>query len=241
MFVAVTIVACQDPVKPTSDGLVQEERMTSLADRLQECYSGAVYDVMRDLGMTPRVLPRNLLGLTRDMKAAGPVFTVRGRPDTTVSADESLLAWTGLLSKAPAGHVVVCQPQDDVRALMGELSAETLKLRGVRGYIVDGGCRDTGFIEAEGFPVFCRYATPVDIVAGWIPEAFDEPVTIGNVVIGAGDYILADRDGIVVIPRDDAESIIAKTEEVIRTESALRQAIRDGQDPQEAYLQYGKF
>ena len=78
-------------------------------------------------------------------------------------------------------------------------------------------------------------------MAGWIPEAFDEPVTIGNVVIGAGDYILADRDGIVVIPRDDAESIIAKTEEVIRTESALRQAIRDGQDPQEAYLQYGKF
>ena len=93
--------------------------MMSLADRLQECYSGAVYDVMRDLGMTPRVLPRNLLGLTRDMKAAGPVFTVRGRPDTTVSAHESLLAWTGLLSKAPAGHVVVCQPQDDVRALMG--------------------------------------------------------------------------------------------------------------------------
>ncbi len=203
--------------------------MTSLAERLQECYSGAVYDVMRDLG------------LSKTMKAAGPVFTVRGRPDNTVSAHESLLAWTGLLSKAPAGHVVVCQPQDNVRALMGELSAETLMLRGVRGYIVDGGCRDTGFIEAEGFPVFCRYATPVDIVAGWIPEAFDEPVTIGNVVVRAGDYILADRDGIVVIPREHAEDVIARTEEVIRTESTMRQAIRSGQDPQEAYLQYGKF
>jgi len=82
MFVAMTIIACQDPVKPTADRPVQEERMTSLADRLQECYSGAVYDVMRDLGMTPRVLPRNILGLTKDMKAAGPVFTVRGRPDS---------------------------------------------------------------------------------------------------------------------------------------------------------------
>lgn len=215
--------------------------MTSLAERLQECYSGAVYDVMRDIGLAPRVLSRSIVGLTKDMKAAGPVFTVRGRPDNTVSAHESLLAWTGLLSKAPAGHVVVCQPQDDVRALMGELSAETLKLRGVRGYIVDGGCRDTSFIETEGFPVFCRYTTPIDIVAGWIPEAFDEPVTIGNVVINAGDYILADRDGIVVIPKGDAEYVITKTEEVIRTESALRQAIRGGQDPQEAYLQYGKF
>ncbi len=215
--------------------------MTSLADRLQECYSGAVYDVMRDLGLSPKTLPRDILGLSKTMKAAGPVFTVRGRPDNTVSAHESLLAWTGLLSKAPAGHVVVCQPQDNVRALMGELSAETLMLRGVRGYIVDGGCRDTGFIEAEGFPVFCLYATPVDIVAGWIPEAFDEPVTIGNVVVRAGDYILADRDGIVVIPREHAEDIIARTEEVIRTESTMRQAIRAGQDPQEAYLQYGKF
>ena len=215
--------------------------MTSLADRLHECYSGAVYDVMRDLGLSPRVLSRTILGLTKSMKAAGPVFTVRGRPDATVSAHDSLLAWTGLLSKAPAGHVVVCQPQDDVRALMGELSAEALRLRGVRGYIVDGGCRDTGHIEAGGFPVFCRYTTPVDIVAGWIPEAFDEPVTIGNVVVNAGDYILADRDGIVVIPKDDAERVIAKTEEVVRTESTMRQAIRAGQDPQEAYLQYGKF
>jgi regulator of RNase E activity RraA len=215
--------------------------MTSLADRLQQCYSGAVYDVMRDLGMTPRVFPRDILGLNKEMKAAGPVFTVRGRPDTSVSAHDSLLAWTGLLSKAPGGHVVVCQPQDNVRALMGELSAETLKLRGVRGYIVDGGCRDTGFIEQEGFPVFCRYTTPIDIVAGWIPEAFDEPVTIGNVVVSAGDYILADRDGIVLIPGGDAESITTKTEDVIRTESELRRAIREGQDPQEAYLQYGKF
>ncbi|KLK92772.1 methyltransferase [Microvirga vignae] len=215
--------------------------MVSLADRLQQCYSGAVYDVMRDLGLVPRVLPRTILGLTKTMKAAGPVFTVRGRPDPDVSAHESLLAWTGLLSKAPAGHVVVCQPQDDVRALMGELSAETLKLRGVRGYIVDGGCRDTGFIEAAGYPVFCRYTTPIDIVAGWVPEAFDEPITIGNVVISPGDYILADRDGIVVIPKDEAERVVARTEEVMRTESALRQAIRNGQDPQEAYLQYGKF
>jgi regulator of RNase E activity RraA len=215
--------------------------MASLADRLNLCYSGAVYDVMRDLGMTPRVLPREILGLSRDMKAAGPVFTVRGRPDTSVGAHDSLLAWTGLLSRAPAGHVVVCQPQDNLRALMGELSAETLKLRGIRGYIVDGGCRDTGFIEQLGFPVFCRYTTPIDIVAGWIPEAFDEPVTIGNVVVEAGDYILADRDGIVVIPCGEAEAVITRTEDVIRTESALRLAIRNGQDPQEAYLQYGKF
>jgi regulator of RNase E activity RraA len=215
--------------------------MGSLAERLEGCYSGAAYDVMRDLGITPRVLPRSIVGLTKDMKVAGPVFTVRGRPDPTIDANQSLLEWTGLLSKAPAGHVVVCQPQDDVRALMGELSAEALKLRGVRGYIVDGGCRDTELICQQGFPVFCRYTTPVDIVAAWRPEAFDEPITIANVTIWPGDYILADRDGIILIPGAEAERVIAQTEAVIQTESELRRAIRNGQDPQQAYLQYGKF
>lgn len=215
--------------------------MTTLADRLAQCYSGAIYDVMRDMGLRPGVLPRTIRGLVPDQRVAGPVFTVRGRPDPEVDAHTSLLEWTGLLSRAPAGHVVVCQPQDDTRALMGELSAEALKLRGVRGYIVDGGCRDTELIIEQGFPVFCRYTTPVDIVAAWRPEAFDEPVTIGNVTIRAGDFILADRDGIIVIPAGRAEEIIARTEAVIATESELRRAIREGEDPQRAYLQYGKF
>lgn len=215
--------------------------MELLADRLQSCYSGAVYDVMRDLGLRPHVLPRAIVGLEPTMKVAGPVFTVRGRPDPTIDAHQSLLEWTGLLSRAPAGHVVICQPQDDVRALMGELSAEALRLRGVRGYIVDGGCRDTELICEQGFPVFCRYTSPIDIVASWRPEAFDEPVTIGNVTIYAGDYVLADRDGIILIPSAEAENVIARTEAVMSTESDLRRAVRDGQDPQQAYLRYGKF
>jgi regulator of RNase E activity RraA len=124
---------------------------------------------------------------------------------------------------------------------MGELSAEALKLRGVRGYIVDGGCRDTELICAQRFPVFCRFTTPIDIVGAWRPEAFNEPITIANATIHPGDYILADRDGIVVISAQDVERVVDQTEAVIHTESALRQAIRRGQDPQQAYLQYGKF
>lgn len=215
--------------------------MSSLADRLERCYSGAVYDVMRDLGLSPQVLPRTIFGLSKSMKAAGPVFTVKGRPDETIDAHRSLLEWTGLLSRSPSGHVVVCQPQDDVRALMGELSAEALKLRGVRGYIVDGGCRDAELICEQGFPVFCRYTSPIDIVAAWRPEAFGEPIAIGNATVRSGDYVLADRDGIVLIPGAEAESVITRTEAVIGTESELRRAIRGGEDPQAAYLQYGKF
>src|SRR5690349_10592014 len=110
-----------------------------LAERLARCYTGVVYDVLRDRGIVQCILPPSIVPLDRAMVAAGPVFTVRGRPDASVSAHESLLRWTELLSRAPRGHVVMVQGNDGERALMGELSAETLQFRGVRGYIVDGG------------------------------------------------------------------------------------------------------
>ncbi len=59
--------------------------------------------------------------------------------------------------------------------------------------------------------------------------------------IETGDYVMADRDGTVIIPQAVAEEVIEKTEEVLQTESLVRKAILEGMDPQEAYLKYGKF
>jgi len=67
------------------------------------------------------------------------VWTVSGHVDRTKSRHETLLGWCTLLARAPSGHVIVCQPNNHEVALMGELSAETLKNKGVLGYVVDGG------------------------------------------------------------------------------------------------------
>jgi len=213
----------------------------TLADRLEKCYSGAVYDVLRAAGKPDQVLPSSLRPLDAASKLAGRIYTVSGHLDIALDPHETLLQWTGLLSKAPADSVVICQPNDSTLAHMGELSAETLQLRGVRGYIVDGGCRDSDFIMRIGFRVFCRYFTPRDIVGRWVPDSFGEPIVIGDVTIHSGDYVLADRDGIVIIPGAMAEEIVAETEQVMHTESRVRTAILQGVDPQEAYLRYGKF
>lgn len=175
------------------------------------------------------------------MKCAGPVFTVRGRPDPSLDKHTSLYEWAGVLSKSPAGHVVVVQPQDDVRALFGGLSAEALKKKGVRGYIVDGGCRDIQAICDERFPVFARYATPIDIVCAWRAEAFGEPISIGSHQVMPDDYILADRDGIILVPRAQLEEVIAASEKKMSTEGEMVKAIRAGEDPQAAYLRYRVF
>ncbi len=84
---------------------------------------------------------------------------------------------------------------------MGELSAETLKLKGVRGYVADGGCRDVDFILKLGFPVWCRYLTPRDIVGYWLPDQFDVPIRIGEVTVHPGDLALGDHDGMVILPK----------------------------------------
>ena len=212
-----------------------------LTQRLELCYTGAVFDVMRELGLKEGLLPRHLKPLDSELTLAGPVYTVHGRPDSTLNADESLLRWTELLGSAPSGQVMVCQPQDDDRALMGELSAETLQFRGVRGYIVDGGCRDVSFIKKLRFPVFCRFSTPRDIVAAWAPEVYETPIIIGDVTIHSGDFILGDQDGLVVIPVAHAESIVKRVEEVMQTENMVRKAILEGVHPKEAYLRHRKF
>jgi regulator of RNase E activity RraA len=213
----------------------------TLAHRLERCYSSAVHDVLRAMGHERCVLPPAIRALAPGMRLAGPVWTVSGHIDRSKTSHDTLLAWTALLSKAPPGTVVVCQPHTHEIALMGELSAAALKLKGVRGYLVDGGTRDVDMILELGFTVFCSFATPADIGGRWIPDSFGAPVTIGAVTVASGDYVLADADGAVVIPQAFAEAAVTRTEEVAQTENAVRSAILGGMDPQAAYLKYGKF
>lgn len=217
------------------------KHIEEISARLANCYTGAVYDVMRNMGYPNQLLPNHIRPMDLQHKIAGPIFTVEGGIDRSLDKNTSLLKWCEMLSKAPSGHIMICQPNDDTVAHMGELSAETLTFKGIKGYIVDGGCRDSSFIEKIGFPVFCTYFTPRDVVATWCPIALGEQIVIGGVKIYRGDYVLADRDGIIIIPQDMIGIVVEKTEEVLSTENLVRTAILSGTDPVDAYLQFGKF
>src|SRR5207342_1716683 len=193
------------------------------------------HDVLRMMGHDNIVLPSGIKAIAPGTRLAGPVWTVSGHIDRTKTRHDTLLG------RAPRGHVVVCQPNNHEVALMGELSAQTLQARGVLGYVVDGGSRDTDLVLEQGFPVFCSFLSPSDIVERWIPDRYGEPVTIGSVTISTGDYLLGDRDGVVIIPRELAEEVIAKTEDVVATETDMRRALVGGMDPVAAYNQFGKF
>jgi 4-hydroxy-4-methyl-2-oxoglutarate aldolase len=215
--------------------------LTDLTARLEACYTGVVHDVMRAMGLRDFTLPAEMRPILPDRTLAGPAFTIEGRADPEADGHATLLAWTGLLSKAPSGSIWVSQPNDRIVAHMGELSGETLKNKGVRGCIVDGFVRDTNFLLDMGFQTWCRGFTPRDIVGHWLPVATEVPIEIGGIAIRPGDYFLGDRDGLVRIPAEHLQEVVDRAETAITTENLVRKAILAGTDPQQAYLQHGKF
>lgn len=212
-----------------------------LTERLEKLYAGAVYDVLNGMGLGDRVLPPGILPLIDGQRLCGEIFTINGSYRPGRDKDETLLGWAKVLSQAPGGKVLVCQPNTYEVALMGELSSEALRHKGVRGYVVDGGTRDVDFLIENKFPVWSRFATPKDIAGCWLAESMGEPIQIGGVPIASGDYLIADRDGIVIVPANIAEEVVGKTEALAVTETAMREAILGGMDAVEAYNTFGTF
>jgi|TARA_B110000263_G_scaffold176483_1_gene154246 regulator of RNase E activity RraA len=213
----------------------------NFTERLSKCYTGVIHDIMRDDGHKNFTLPSSIRPCKDKHILAGQIFTMEGSVDQTLDHHETLLAWTGFLSKAPKNKVVICQPNNHEVALMGELSAETLQLKGVRGYIVDGGARDLDFILKIDFPLWSIFYTPRDVVGYWKPTDFEKTIKIGDTIINNNDYVLADIDGVVIIPKKNIENILNRSEKLINTENLVRKSIKEGMDPQEAYLKYSAF
>ena len=206
-----------------------------------QCYTSVVHDVMRGMGLRNFTLPPRITPLQPEMTLCGPAFTIEGRPDDTADPHETLLAWTGLLSTCPAGHIWTTQPHTHALAQMGELSAETLHAKGVLGCVLDGGLRDANFILRLGFPCWRTHHTPKDVVGTWLPTATEIDILMDDVLIRPGDWLHGDRDGMVRVPVEHLDEVIGKSTEAMQTESKVRTAIIGGMDPQEAYLKWGKF
>jgi len=214
----------------------------SLMDRLAAIpYTGAISDILDEMGLPDQVLPHEIQALDRGRAVVGRALTVLGERAHGMARDDYFIPFLKMLGSIAPGDVVVSQPNDYTVAHFGELSAETAKLRGGAGVVIDGGVRDADYIVRLGFPAFARYTTPQDIVGRWRLLDMNVPVTIGRTRVRPGDYVLGDRDGVLIIPAQVAEEVIGKAEEVIGTENQLRKAILEGMQPLAAYEKFGRF
>src|SRR5712691_2907972 len=218
-------------------------RTDNLPRRFARVYTAAITDVLDEMGLQRQTLPSAIQPLTPDMRLAGYAFTARGRAHrgTLRERDQTLRRFLAMLGAVPADSVLVLAANDNVAAHFGELSAEWFRARRVRGAVVDGGTRDAAYLARMRFPTFVRYRSPQDSVPRWRVSDWGQPLTIGGVRIALGDVIVADLDGVVIVPRRAAHEVLVRCEKLVGTENKVRTAVKRGMVPLAAYEKFGSF
>lgn len=177
------------------------------------------------------VLHHQIRPLRAGVRACGPALTCGG-VDLTVKIFAMWLAKRGDVFVLAAGGV-------HDYACFGELSANILTQRGAAGAIIDGAVRDLIGINETPLPVFARAVTPRNYhyPFGQPYGSVNLPVTCGGIPINPGDVVVADEDGVVVVPRQIADEVAAAAEEIQSLEDSRREAIRSGRGPVPIYEQ----
>jgi regulator of RNase E activity RraA len=123
-------------------------------------------------------------------------------------------------SKPGEVGVIVMEDGLDVAAI-GGLMATAAKARGMEGMIIDGGVRDVPEIRGLGLPVYAASVTPATAVGRWATVANNVPVQCGGVTVRPGDIIVANEDGIVVVPQEKAADVLKTAQEIDQRESKM--------------------
>ncbi len=212
------------------------------SERLRNLYTGVVADVLDDLGYRHQCLPADIRPLDRTMKVAGPVYPVRGRARQADDGADPRYRQIEMLEHIPPGSVVVIDPGDESTAAhWGELMSQVARARGATGTVIAGGLRDSPQILEIGYPVFCRYHSPLTAVWRWEITDFDVPVEIGRVAMRPGDFVLGDIDGLLIIPAAVVEQVIERAEDVKAKESVVRDRLQHGGDIRALFERYRVF
>lgn len=153
-----------------------------------------------------------------------------GRAVTCFCGPDDNLALVAALSVAGPGDVLVAATEGFVRgAVCGDILAGMAKNRGVVGIVTDGAVRDRAGLREVGLPVFAAAVTPNSCAKSG-PGTVGLPVVVAGVPIAAGDIVVADEDGVVVVPRGEAEAVIARLQRVRAAERELLRQVADGLD-----------
>jgi 4-hydroxy-4-methyl-2-oxoglutarate aldolase len=219
--------------------MTSENAAAELSHRFSAIYTGALTDVLYGLGYGAQGLPPQVQALQRGSRVAGPVFPAERRPFVSAQPAEEGDVWN-VFRAVPRDAVAVYVTHSESRSVVGDLVVAFLKVRGCAGMVVDGGVRDVEALEAIGLPIFCRHTTPQDVSHGsggeFVPVA---EISIGEVRIARGDYIVGDADGVVVIPQGVLAEVLERAERLVRSETEIRAAILAGEDPESAFRRVG--
>lgn len=216
----------------------------SVRRRYLKVDTATVADVLDAIGLPDQGLAPGFAAYPSSAgKMAGWAYTIRGKM--------ARYAGTGDPRKMEAvdgagrGEVTVWSGEGRGVCFFGELIALGMKRRGCSGALVDGGIRDIAWIARQRFPVYARYRTPVQSIGRWKVTAWQVPVdmpgaTKRRVKVKPGDFVLADADGVIVIPARVSERVLVEAERLTKTEVRVRRELGSGTSLERVLRKYGR-
>ncbi|WP_118180292.1 ribonuclease activity regulator RraA [Paraburkholderia phosphatilytica] len=211
-----------------SDAALEQLRHVSTATLTTQLFKRGLRNVFLQ-GVAPLVKPApgapNLVG---------PAFTLRNIParedlDHVGVFQNPDHPQRKAVESAPPGSVLVqdCR-RETATASVGSILALRLKTRGVAGMVSDGPVRDSGTIAELGLPLWCAGAAPTLNLAKHHAVDMNVPIACGGVPVYPGDIVVADADGVVIVPKEMAEEVARDATEQERLEAFITERIAEG-------------
>lgn len=219
-------------------GRLTEEQVAEYNRRWARIQVSNVYDALEELGYPYQCLDLKIRGIGTGKSVVGPAVTLRGHraPKTPEEAQKTHDPNHRMVNEQmyPGSVLVIENSGEGLSAKVGEFFAWGLKTAGAAGAVIDGAVRDADALAAiEGFSVFASEISPIPAGKRWFYDEWNKPVDLNgalvrNVTVYPGDWIIGGTDGVIVVPSDIMEKVLAKAEQIEDYEIGLRQALLAG-------------
>jgi 4-hydroxy-4-methyl-2-oxoglutarate aldolase len=224
-----------------SAGLRAQSATDPLIEGFKQVEAASVADAMEQLYGKKQYMSHDMRPLSAT-KFAGRAVTVFLKKEEHTEGAKALQGMLDTIDESAPGSVYVMVLQDGLDyAGVGGLMSTAMKYRGFTGAIVDGGVRDTPQIAKLQFPVFSRGVVPSTTVNHFRFAGRNVPVRCAGVDVNPADIIVADMDGVVVVPSAQAADVLAKAQQLDFTEHSMLPFIEKYKSLREAVAKFGRL